>query len=569
MQTAKKIICSLLVFGSSASSFADVSCNTPDKTFGPYVCVFDNTQSQASIQNTVTAIHNQQAYDEFSTRTKEGSYYALLFKPGNYSNVSVPVGFYTQVAGLGMTPQETILKNLTVTDLIGGHSTTMFWRSAENLTITDKAMWAVSQASPLRNMIFKNDLSLALGGQNTWASGGFLANSEVDGVIDPANQQQWMTRNTRFGGWITKGWNMVFVGDTNNVPRGNLPNTVVPNTPRIQEKPYLAFQQDYEVVVPPVTHDSQGPSWGKVDTIIPRNQFIIVFPGETADDINKKLADTSIPNPKALIFTPGQYDINKPINITTKNTVVLGLGVPVLTGVTNGSPIMVTSAPGIKISGLIFEAGAHDATTNDPSLLQINAAEGSDENTFTTLSDVYCRAGGRISAKTNSCVTINDDYVVGDNLWLWRADHGVAGVNPYAKKGLIINGNHVTMYGLAVEHFQDQQVYWSGENGSNYFYQSEFPYDAPGPVQASIIIDDHVNYFNGYGIGIYDHFISGGSALSAIKMPNHPSISLFHMDDVSLPHSNPTQHTIFTTDNKLWGPASVPPGGAYYPKWPE
>ena len=37
----------------------------------------------------------------------------------------------------------------------------------------------------------------------------------------------------------------------------------------------------------------------------------------------------------------------------------------------------------------------------------------------------------------------------------------------------------MTAYGLAVEHFQKYEVLWSGQNGSDYFFQNELPYDPP------------------------------------------------------------------------------------------
>lgn len=53
-------------------------------------------------------------------------------------------------------------------------------------------------------------------------------------------------------------------------------------------------------------------------------------------------------------------------------------------------------------------------------------------------------------------VKINSAYVIYDNAWLWRADHDIGGsvINSknYVANGLVINGDHVTAYGLAVEH---------------------------------------------------------------------------------------------------------------------
>jgi len=78
-------------------------------------------------------------------------------------------------------------------------------------------------------------------------------------------------------------------------------------------------------------------------------------------------------------------------------------------------------------------------------------------------------------------VTINSSNIIYDNTWLWRADHDIVGgvynsQNPVAS-GLIVHGNDVTIYGLAVEHTLGNLVEWYGENGDVYFYQSELPYD--------------------------------------------------------------------------------------------
>src|SRR6266542_4213599 len=71
--------------------------------------------------------------------------------------------------------------------------------------------------------------------------------------------------------------------------------------------------------------------------------------------------------------------------------------------------------------------------------------------------------------------------VIGDHLWLWRADHtyGVGWTTNTAANGLIVNGDNVTMYGLFVEHYQQYQTIWNGNGGRTYFYQNELPYDPP------------------------------------------------------------------------------------------
>ena len=72
----------------------------------------------------------------------------------------------------------------------------------------------------------------------------------------------------------------------------------------------------------------------------------------------------------------------------------------------------------------------------------------------------------------------------------------------------------MTVYALMVEHFQEYQTVWEGENGKIIFYQCEIPYDVPdqeswkshdGKVNgfASIKLADTVKKHESWGIGIY------------------------------------------------------------------
>ena len=83
------------------------------------------------------------------------------------------------------------------------------------------------------------------------------------------------------------------------------------------------------------------------------------------------------------------------------------------------------------------------------------------------------------AAQRNLRINSNDTIV--DHTWIWRADHGSGAgwTSNLSANGLIVNGNNVTAYGLFVEHHQQFQVLWNGDNGRTYFYQSEIPYDPP------------------------------------------------------------------------------------------
>ena len=106
--------------------------------------------------------------------------------------------------------------------------------------------------------------------------------------------------------------------------------------------------------------------------------------------------------------------------------------------------------------------------------------------------------------------------MVGDNFWVWRADHGdnVAWEKNEAENGIIINGDDVTMYALMVEHFEQYQTVWNGDHGKVYMYQSEIPYDVPNQEvwmshegqkngYASFYVDDAVDTFEAWGLGVY------------------------------------------------------------------
>src|SRR5579864_8349611 len=69
--------------------------------FGPNVVIFDPSMPSQAIQKKIDAVYATQQHNEFGPQRN-----ALLFLPGDYS-VDVPVGFYTEVIGLGASPDAT------------------------------------------------------------------------------------------------------------------------------------------------------------------------------------------------------------------------------------------------------------------------------------------------------------------------------------------------------------------------------------------------------------------------------------------------------------------------------
>jgi len=157
---------------------------------------------------------------------------------------------------------------------------------------------------------------------------------------------------------------------------------------------------------------------------------------------------------KSLIITPGVYHLDAPLHITRENTIVLGLGLATLIPDGGVSAIDVDDVDGVTLAGLLIEAGP----TNSPILVQIGPPGSSARHRSnpTVLSDVFVRVGGAGIGKAMRSLEINSHDVIGDHLWLWRADHGtgVGWTSNTAANGLVVNGNDVTMYGLFVEHYQ-------------------------------------------------------------------------------------------------------------------
>ncbi|HZR49192.1 MAG TPA: RICIN domain-containing protein [Streptosporangiaceae bacterium] len=535
--------------------------NTPN--LGPNVFVFSTSMPASTIQNDINQVYATQQSNQFGTQR-----YELMFEPGTY-NVSIPVGFYTEVVGLGQNPSQTVITGGGIhADAAwnGGNATTNFWRGVENITIdpsSGSTEWAVSQADPMRrvnidgNLVLDDDTS----GNTTsnWSSGGFISDSVVTGQVNSGTQQQFIMRNDRLGSWTGSNWNMVFVGST-GVPGQSFPNppyTTVGQTPTVDEKPYVYIDSagNWDVFVPSNRTNSSGVSWASGNTpgtSLPLSDFYIATPSSTVAQINAALAGG-----QDLLFTPGVYQANGTINVTRADSVVLGLGLATL--VSNGGNTILQTADvdGVRVGGLIFDAGS----TNSSVLVQVGPSGSSAGHAAdpAVLSDVFARIGGATAGKATQTLQVNSANVVGDDLWLWRADHGNGGTVGWttntAANGLVVNGANVTMYGLAVEHYQAVQVQWNGNGGADYFYQSEMPYDPPSQSAwmdgsadgyPSIAVASGVTSFAAYGLGVYCFFNVNPSEISAnaLTSPSSSGVQWHDMVTVSLGGTGTIQHII-------------------------
>jgi len=552
------ILASLLAF---APAMLSAGAQAPD--LGPNVFVFDPSMSSAAIQQQIDKVYAIQEHSEFGSARN-----ALLFLPGNY-NVDVPIGFYTEVVGLGATPDAVHITGNVHADasLPRNNATCTFWRAAEGFSVTPTGgsmQWAVSQAAPFRRMhIYGN---LVLHQNRGWASGGWMSDSLVDDTVDSGTQQQWIARNSQWGKWTGSNWNMVFVGDV-SPPVGEWPQppyTKVARVPVVREKPFLYVDArgNYLVRVPSLRHDSSGITWRGGSTpgrSIPLNSFFIAHPGDAAAVINTQLATG-----KNLLFTPGIYELTEPIRVTRPNTIVLGLGFATLKPTQGTAALTTADVDGVIVAGLLIDAGPVES----PVLLEIGPEVGpagrhaNHTRDPIELADIFFRVGGAGVGRAVVDLRINSNDTIVDHTWIWRADHG-SGVGwnlNTSANGIVVNGDRVTAYGLFVEHHQQYQVLWNGNAGRTYFYQSEIPYDPPDQASYSGGVDAKGQRINGWasykvadgvvsheawGLGVYSVFRHPNVVLTrAIEVPKTPDVRFHHMITIALDNLGEISHVI-------------------------
>ena len=560
---------------------------TWDGDFGPNVTVFTPEMPVSEIQATLDATHAQQVDNEMG-----GERFAYLFEPGTYGSdeepLQIKVGYYTEITGLGASPDDvTINGKIEVYNRClgedGGNCIALnnFWRTLSNLTLAIDGQgqeecrqadnfWAVSQAVSVRRVVVSGGtLSLmdycTAGPQ--FASGGYIADTKAETILN-GSQQQWLTRNSEVGEWTNGVWNQVFSGvegapddadfpgyDEEGTPL--LPYTTLETTPVSREKPYLFVDEEgtYNVRVPSAQTDTRGVSWGDGMTAgntVSLDEFFVAQPSDSVQEINDQLAGG-----QHLLLTPGVYDIDETIRVERPDTVVLGIGHATLKAVGGAAPLEVADVSGVIIAGVTIDAGSELS----PVLLQVGTKDSPGANSAanpTTLSDVYFRVGGPYIGKTETALEVNLDNVLIDHTWVWRGDHGVEGFTEgvngdterwntnLGRNGAIINGDNVTATGLFVEHFQEYNTIWNGEDGTVVLYQNELPYDPPSQAEwtkpdgtlgwAGFKLADDVERHNLYGGGVYVFNQNDPSIVTEMgfEVTIGPGIELFHVMTVNL-----------------------------------
>jgi hypothetical protein len=549
-----------LAFGASAHSAA-----APD--FGPNVTIIDPSMSVDAINSTLQALATKSTgFDEVR--------HAVYFMPGTYGSaagadnpatatgyIDSPVGFMETVQGLGASPGDVTINGNLRAGQATGFSLNTFWRSLANIKInpieTDEATphtmrWNTSQAAPVRRVDIVGNLDLSGGS----AGGNLISNSRISGVV--IGGFRWVTDSTRLGGQFyyyihdsqIGGFqghfaNYVFSG-VQGAPAAEFnPGDVtnLPTTPVSREAPFLFLDhKTFKVSVPEVRTNVVGYHWNGRSSLS-LDKFFIAQPTDTAQAINDALG-----HGKNLIMTPGVYKVTKAIHIVRANTIVMGMGLATLTPINGTAAIQVDDVPGVSISAITIDAN----TVNSAVLVQVGTpnrdahrGDSREGPISTTLSDVFVRVGGSYAdSHATTSFEINQDNVLIDHTWLWRADHGAKGTTGWTVNtgdhGLVVNGDHVTALGLFVEHYQKTQIVWNGDAGQTIFLQSEAPYDPPN--QAAYMNGTENGYpFYEVAADVRSHDASGMTAMSlfmaktpifihsAFKAPSAPNVRFHHI----------------------------------------
>jgi hypothetical protein len=391
---------------------------------------------------------------------------------------------------------------------------------------------------------------------DAYASGGHLANSQIDGQLLAGGQQQFLVRNVELGGGASGGaWSMVYAGCTNNVPQASGQNegakkatVTVVEQPRVRvEKPYIALDENtnskFQLRVPQVMrhgdlHYTTKPLFdGTHENVRDFSRVRVVQATEPISRIQKALDDG-----KDVLLTPGIFKLENTIELRKPGQVLLGLGLATLEAPRNGTPCIRVApcVPGVRIAGVMLEATENDvfdADNTQSALLEWGLVDVVDPGSHTdpgAMHDIFVRVGGaatgdRTKIAVDVMMRIHSGQVIGDNLWIWRADHAALSpgekanypdISPIfwqseqnefcAKTGIEVTGDNVSMYGLAVEHANQHQTVWSGEQGSVVFYQCELPYDVSQDFTEKefrgYFVKDHVETHEVIAPGVYSNF---------------------------------------------------------------
>jgi hypothetical protein len=402
-----------------------------------------------------------------------------------------------------------------------------FWRSATFLEFSMNSNLSVSQASPIRKCIFDGDLILCgtifqcCNDSAEYTSGGYMSHCTVKGTMNFCSQQQFLAKDCVFskdhsieGG----AWNITFLNCTQ-------PNQSI----KYGEK------CAYTVIRDPVTYPSNpSPRLIYDDRIwkirfyqengsIDREIQYCADPGKIApsqDKILEGTAGTNLndffianSNVDMIVLPAGYYFITQSIEIKAH---LIGIGIPVLR-LLNGATLTFSGNKQI-VSSVVID-NFNTTKDNIDNLITIHSPSS-------FYHDFILRQGGgtQTDPYTGNDAILVSDMATGtyiDNWWIWRGDHGNSGTytvsQGFGKNGVDISADNVIAIGLAVEHWNEKNTIWNGNNGKLVFYQCEFLYTLTQSIDNYGGLNLFGNKFEGYSIGVYSFFLNKNiNALCAV-----------------------------------------------------
>lgn len=419
--------------------------------------------------------------------------------------ISAPMNAHTIVAGLGKSPCDVVINGALFIQN-GGLSVTQ--RRLENLTLNpieantpvNQMHWASSQTAVWRRVNFLGDVQISNQQTGSQNFGAMFMNSNIVGKLINGNQKMitatplqpdgygnagngmYYIQGSTIGGLTGYGALTQFIGtvggpDQNfgpgpvGQPGGDIGNLAL--LPIVRESPFIQYNtvtNQFEVVVPKVMLNRRGHYFGAAGPVLPFSSFYVANPSDTATTLNAQLAAG-----KNLILNPGNYSLSEPLTITRANTVVFGLGNASVAGVAGvGSVKIADSAIGVVLAGFAVGGTAPGSGPTPDYQVQIgvNGGTGSLLNP-TTLTDI------NVGSQATTAVVINQNYVIQNQGEVNTGTSNASAASwaiPQGSYGIVVNGHHVTLQGLYIEHFKKIHLTWNGEDGQVHYLVNEPPY---------------------------------------------------------------------------------------------
>jgi hypothetical protein len=504
----------------SMNTSSGAPITSPTNPFGSNVTIFTPSESLSTINAALNATSST-PHEFFFLPGTYGSASATPATATTSNTIQASVGRNAIVAGLGASPCDVVingalditndglgirpseLENLTINPIeTGDAADTLTWFTSQNATIRRVNLLGNLNADlntvpqgPCTNPCSSPQTLNAYAG----AANGFeIANSNITGdIIDPNGEntlgnagensnEDLYIQDSHIGGFEGFGVDMVFSGDTGNVPANDFgPATqsrppgdidVIKTASVIRESPFVYYRNgQFYVFDPNVQFNQRGYDWGLENTgrSLPLSDFYIANSStDTAETLNAALARR-----QDVLLGPGNYTLDEALTVPKPDEMVFGLGESTLTA-DNGTPTVVVNdaATGAILAG--FTANGSGSTIPADQIVIGNRPNATGWRTDpTTLTDISS------SSNATTDELINQNYVLQNQAEIQSSGGGTytdaqwaAANNDY---GAVINGDGVTWEGIWLEHFKMTEATWNGQGGQVVFLENELPFTPP------------------------------------------------------------------------------------------